>query len=133
MSLKLTLPALTAMKGAAVKVPIAVTDFNNIGSTSLMIGFNPKVLKFTGITGQPKSNFFFTDAVTANRNSEVRIAWFDMVALNIGTGVYCTLHFTYKGGACPITFNHKEILSTVTDALGNNLVAELIDGTISAK
>jgi hypothetical protein len=43
--LKLSLPVLTAKKGAAVKIPINVTDFNNIGSTSLMIGFDPKVLE----------------------------------------------------------------------------------------
>lgn len=130
MTAQLILPNVTAQPNDAISVPLTITSDVNLGSTSLAIGFDKNVLSFVGIVQQPTTNFFYNPPSQANNGGEVRISWFDMAGIPAGTANFCTLQFTYKGGTSPLTFNNKQVLSAVTDEMGNNIPVEYTDGNV---
>ncbi len=131
---KLRLPDTTAFPGSSLVLPITAEGFKNVGSLSLTIAFDKKVLTYEGITNQPKFGFFnATPAASANSNGAVNLSWFNVSpSLTIQSGKLLDLHFKYKNGTSPLTFA-KMVPSSVTDSLANNLRATVKNGKISAR
>ena len=125
----LSLPTTTAVVGSGVAIPITVTGFNSVGAVSLTVTFDNTVLTYTGLTGAPAGTNA-TAAAVANPNGRVVISWFGLTPLNIGTGTLLNLLFTFKGDSCALTFTNT-IPSSVTDSLGNNLLASYTNGKIT--
>ena len=125
----LTLPTTTAVVGSTVSMPIAVTEFNHIGSFSLTITFDKAVLTYTGLDGAPVGTSA-TAAATANANGSVAVTWFGLTPLNIGTGNLLNLLFTFNGDSCALIFTNTGA-SSITDSLANNLPAAYTNGKIT--
>jgi len=135
----LSLPTLAATNGAAITVPIGVTEFNHIGAITLTIAFETSLMTYTGLAGAPAGTNA-TPAVTANLNGRVTITWYGLTPLNIGTDTLLNLFFTYNdpqdvqyklnGGTTALTFINT-IASSITDSLGNNLPATYVNGKVT--
>ncbi|MFH1159661.1 MAG: cohesin domain-containing protein [bacterium] len=95
-----SLPTVTANPGENVTLPITVTNFINIGAITLYIQFDPAVLTFITLTGQPSGTL--AGIIGGNILS---IAWSDLTPLTISSGTLMNLVFTYNGpGTSPLTF-----------------------------
>ncbi len=131
---KLKLPDTTAVPGSSISLPIMVEGFKNIGSLSLTVAFDNKVMIFGGIVNPPAFGFFnATKPAIANDNGAVAISWFNVSpSLNILSGKLLDLLFTYKTGTSPLEFV-KMVPSSVTDSLANNLKAAITNGKVSPR
>lgn len=114
----------------SVSIPMLVQNFNNAGSISLKISYNPAVLKFTGISNTPVSGF------VANADSVhgiIAIAWFSpdgVTKINISNGVLLNLGFNFSSGTSQLNFNTSQ--SSISDLNGNPLVVTYQNGMISS-
>jgi len=131
----LTLESQEAQAGQGVDVPIQVTDFNDVGSISLTINYDPNVLSFPSgastedlISGAPRSGF------TANvpEPGELRISWFDGTGenpINLGDGTLLSLTFSnFDGGSSAVSFADN---SEVTDIQAQTIDATYRDGEVA--
>jgi hypothetical protein len=87
-----------------VNVPINVTNFNNIGSITLKVAYDPAMVTYTGVTSAVTGVTFTAGA----SNGVVSIAWFDATGttpIGIGTAKLLDINFTYSGGTGAFTFN----------------------------
>jgi parallel beta-helix repeat protein len=86
-----------ACEGSNVEVPVTVTSFEEVGTFSLTLNFNPSVLTYQGFAGNP----LLPGLQVNNSGSGVlKISWFTggtPVSLNDGETIV-TLTFTYLGG-----------------------------------
>jgi hypothetical protein len=131
---KLRLPDTTAVPGSELVLPITAEGFKNVGSFSLTIAFDKKVLTYTGVAKQPPYGIFnATPAASANNSGAIALSWFNVSpSLTIRKGALLDLHFSYKGGSSPLTFV-KMVPSSVTDSLANNLNATVRNGKVSPR
>ncbi len=89
----------------AVDIPITVTGFNNIGAISLSIDYDFSVLNFTGSTPHPQlPGFPAGDQDLGNGLHRVSMGWFGSGRTLPDSSTIITLHFTYLGGSCGLTW-----------------------------
>lgn len=109
-----------AQVGRSVDVPIQVSGFTNVGAISLIITYDPEVLKFAGgvktpslVMGTPRENFL----VNVVEPGELRISWFDSTGsspINMGEGTLLTITFhQYDGGESPVAFDEGSQISNI--------------------
>ena len=129
---KLRLPDTTAVPGSSISIPIIVEGFRNVGSLSLTVAFDSRVLTFKGVVNQPQFGFFnSTKPEAANKVGAIGLSWFNVTpSLNIPAGKLLDLLFSYKDGTSPLNFV-KMVPSSVTDSLAKNLEATVRNGRIS--
>lgn len=109
-----------ARVGTSVDVPVRVTDFTNIGAISLIVTYDPDVLKFAKdagtrslIAGTPRENF----SANVVEPGELRISWFDTTGstpIDISDGTLLTITFhRYAGGESPVVFTESSEISNI--------------------
>ncbi len=79
----------------------------DIGAISMFIGFNNSVLTYTGHTPGTLTGYFINYMAAT---SQIGVQWSAYPGVNINPGnpaedILFTLHFTYNGGACDLTFD----------------------------
>jgi hypothetical protein len=103
--------------GAAVSVPINVTNLTSVGSVTLKITYNPAVVTFTGVANAPTNVTFTSNAA----NGVITLIWYDATGttpLTIASGKLVDLNFTYIAGSGAITFNSSQCeVTTATGAV----------------
>jgi hypothetical protein len=103
---EISLPTQTGVLGQNIDFPITAKNFlMDVGAISLFIGYDDNVLTYTGNTPGTLTNYFINNMVAT---SQVGIQWTDISGLDIDPNnddVILTLHFTYNGGSCPLTFD----------------------------
>lgn len=102
---EISLPTKTGDIGQTIDFPINAKNFTvDPGAISLFIGYDNSVLTYTGSTPGTLDNYY----INTMPGSQLGIQWSDLLGLDIdpnGDDVLLTLHFTYNGGECPLTFN----------------------------
>ena len=123
--------------GQAVDVPVQATNFDNVGSISLVINYDPSVVSFPSgeldpsdlISGAPRSGF----NATRPSPGEVRISWFDQTGsnpINLGDGTLLNLTFsTFAGGTSTVGFD--EANSEVSDSDAQVIDVAFNDGLVT--
>jgi hypothetical protein len=103
---EISMPIQTGTITQTVDFPLTVKNFiMDVGAISLFIGYDDNVLTYTGNTPGTLTNYFINNMVGT---SQVGIQWTDISGLDIDPNnddVLLTLHFTYNGGSCPLTFD----------------------------
>ncbi|MBP7849768.1 MAG: hypothetical protein KA053_05790, partial [Lentimicrobiaceae bacterium] len=101
-----TLPQIQACKGQNVSFPLKVTNFNNIGSVSLTLNYDPAVLSY--ISGVNNSGFPAT-LIMNPTPGVVTIAGFTTVpgVTLLDNSTLFTLNFKFLGGAANLVFDHS--------------------------
>jgi hypothetical protein len=109
-----------ARVGEAVEAGVQVTGFTNIGAISLIVTYDPDVLKFAKdveapslISGVSRENF----SANVVEPGELRISWFDStgstpISIRDGTLLTITFH-RYVGGESAIAFADGSEISTI--------------------
>ncbi len=125
--IKLILPDTTyTQNNIAVRIPILVKYFNNIGAVSLVINYDPNVLTFTGTDSNPGHGTFLPP--TAN-NGQIIISWYDTNPLNIGNSALTILHFTYHQGTSNLEFQTSSC--EIADSSAKALNVTYVNGKVS--
>jgi hypothetical protein len=126
-----------ARVGESIAVPIQVNRFNNIGAVSLIVTYDPEVLRFASgaetralISGAPRENF----SANVVEPGELRVSWFDLTGsspINIRDGTLLTITFhRYAGGESAISFAEGSEISTIeADPVG----ARFRDGRVARR
>lgn len=127
-----------ASSGAAVDVPVEVTDFNQIGSVSLIVTYDPDALSFPGEDEEAEPEDLISDAVrsgfTANvpTPGELRISWYAGVGadpINLGEGTLLEITFSeFAGTTTEVAFGPN---SEIADADANPVGATFEDETVA--
>ena len=104
---EISLPTTTGTIAQTIDFPITAKNFTMaVGAISLFIGYDDGVLSYTGHTPGTLTNYFINNMVAT---SQIGIQWTDLDGLDIDGGddddVILTLHFTYNGGVCDLTFD----------------------------
>ncbi|MGD0036526.1 MAG: cohesin domain-containing protein [Bacteroidota bacterium] len=101
----LTIPAVQApAAGAAVTMPINVTNFTNVGAITLKVIYDTAVVTYTGIANAPTGVTF---TVGSGTPGVINLGWFDATGntpISITSGKLVDLNFTYKKGTSTIGF-----------------------------
>lgn len=109
-----------AQVGESLEVPVQVNRFNNIGAISLIVTYDPEVLRFASgaktralISGVSRENF----SANVVEPGELRISWFDLtgsspIDIRDGTLLAITFH-RYAGGESTIAFAEGSEISTI--------------------
>jgi len=117
----------TAVTGSgSIKIPIKVTNFNDIGAISLKINYDPSVLTF-----QVEQNLLPGTFIENASNGVISISWFGLTPLNIGNGTLLNLTFNYNGvGSSSLAFNKAQ--SEITNSSGTTVTtaSSFKDGSI---
>ena len=132
----IAIPAVEAGSGSGVDVPVEVTEFNNIGSASFTITYDPSVVSFSNgadtedpISGAPEG--FQANVVEPG---ELRVNFVDLTGenpINFGDGTLFSINFgVFAGGTSSVAFGAG---SEVSDQVGNTLGATFEDGTVSGQ
>jgi hypothetical protein len=104
----MTIGTVTApASGAALSVPINVTNLTSVGSITLKISYDPAVVTFTGVANAPTNVNFTSNAASG----VITLIWYDATGttpLTISTGKLVDLNFTYKGSSGALTFNNSQ-------------------------
>jgi len=121
--------------GAAVDVPVEVTDFNQIGSISLIVTYDPNALSFpNGAETDDLISNAVRDDFTANVSSpgELRISWFDATGsdpINVGEGTLLKITFDeFAGDTTDVAFGPN---SEISDASADPVGATFEGGTVA--
>jgi len=89
----------------AVSVPVTVTGFTYIGSLSLTLEYDYRVMNFTGYSGHPLLyNLVVGDFNLGNGLHRLTLAWFGNGTTLEDGSTLCTLHFTYLDGNSSLEF-----------------------------
>ena len=91
-----------AIPGNNVVIPITVSAFNNIGTISLTLDFNPAVLTYVSGTHDPLFQNMIISNVTAGR---ITVSWFGSPGISVPDGTpIIELTFTYITGYTDLTW-----------------------------
>jgi hypothetical protein len=107
--------------GSDISVPVNVSNYNNIGATSLKISYNPSVLTFKGLANAP-AGF----SATAS-SGVINISYSTATAFTFGNGKLFDLNFNYVGGNSDLKF----VQATASNILGTALTVNKTDGSIT--
>ena len=125
--ISLILPDTTyTQNNIAVKIPVIVRYFNNIGAVSLIINYDPNVLTFTGTDSDPVHGTFLPPTA---QNGHLIISWYDTNPLNIGNSELTWLHFTYHQGTSTLQFQTSSC--EIADSSANPINVTYVDGQVS--
>jgi len=109
------IPDLAVTGSGSVKIPIKVTNFNDVGAISLVINYDPSVLTFQGVPNPLSGNFLANAA-----NGQIIVSWFGLTPLNIGNGDLIELSCNYNGnGTSALAFDKAK--SEITNSAGTPL------------
>ena len=107
--------------GADVNIPVNVTNYNNIGATSLKISYNPSVLTFKGLANAP-AGF----SATAS-SGVINISYTTATAFTFGNGKLFDLNFNYVGGNSDLKF----VQATASNILAQALTVTPSNGSVT--
>jgi hypothetical protein len=105
---EVSLPYLTGTVGQPIDFPISAKNFTmDIAAISMFIGFDNGVLTYTGNTPGTITDYFINYIAAT---SQIGVQWSTYPGININPAnpdadILLTLHFTYNGGECPMTFD----------------------------
>lgn len=122
-----SIPVVEADAGSTVNVPINVSNFNDVGSLTLVIDYDAGALTFNGIENAARDGF----NVNAS-GGEIRIVWFDQTAnnpINITSGKLLDLNFDFVGGSTALTIDAGA--SEVTDSGANPFAVSYSSGSVA--
>ncbi|MBN1300227.1 MAG: T9SS type A sorting domain-containing protein [Melioribacteraceae bacterium] len=120
--ISITIGNITASPNTRVTVPINVTDFNDIGSITLKIGFDTSKVTFVGIENAAATGF---QALFSGNN--LSIGWFSLSPLNLGNGKLLDLVFDYTESNVPVNFlSGTEITNSSNQILNTTLTSGVI-------
>ena len=122
---KITLPNVTAAAGDNISVPISVENFENVGAISLKIIYDPAVLSFDDVSGQPASGIFTSGA----SGGIITIGWYATTPLDVVNGTLVSLNFNYIGGTSDLSFNTSQC--EVSNIDGIPIYVEYSDGRVT--
>ena len=108
-----------------LKIPIRVTNFNNVGAISLKINYDTAAMNFSGAETQIVHGTFISNA----NSGEIIISWFDINSLNIGNGVLLNLIFTGVKANSSLQFSTPDC--EIADSTGSPLKVNYKNGSIT--
>jgi hypothetical protein len=116
----ITAPEIEACAGTSVSIPFTITDFDNIGSISLTLTYNPTVLAYTGYN----ANTSLPGNLTVSGVTSGTITLFGAIdseesgiTLDDGSLLF-TLEFNYLGGTSPLEWVNEGASSEYGNAPG---------------
>lgn len=114
-----------SVSGTTYSIPVNVTNFQNIGAVSLKIKYDPAVLTYKDYANAPSSNF----TINAS-NGVMTIGWFDTAPMNMASGKFVTLNFTYTGGQSALTFDTPSC--EVSNSTGDPMLVNYSNGVVGS-
>ncbi len=118
---------MTPYPSTEIVVPISVTGFNNIGSLSLHIDYDSRVISFTEAENiaPALSGIMINDAAVSDTLNKIMAIWesYNPVSLTDGAHLF-DIRFMYHSGSTGLVFNNTinhGIECEYTDAEGNPL------------
>lgn len=102
------LPVKAGTVGQPIDFPVSAKNFDmDISAISIFIGFNNSVLTYTGSTAGTIDSYYINYMPAT---SQIGFMWSAYPGVNINPNnpdedILFTLHFTYNGGACDLTFD----------------------------
>ncbi len=110
-----------------VTIPVNVTDFNDVGSFSLNMTFNPAEVVFVGIQNVNPA-LSAVPVSTISTSSSITLDWSFVMPANVGTGLLLEMGFNYIGGNADLTWT--QATSAIYTALGQPLATTYVNGAI---
>lgn len=117
----------TAQSGTQVPVEVSVANFEDVGSLSLIITYNPSVVEYVGLENNAlatQGNFLTPSA----SNGTLRISWFNTNPLTVQQGKIFDILFSYTSGQSDISFSSS---SEVTNPLGQKINVTYNNGSVT--
>ncbi len=111
-----------------IVAPVAVGDFNNIGSFTLVLN-HPANLIYTGIQNVNSAITAAGTLSVTNTATEITISYTGTQILNIGAGVLLDLKFTATAGNGTLSWNNTA--SSFLTIGGATMLKTLNDGTVT--
>jgi len=127
-----TIGTASGCDGGSFNIPIDIINGDSIGAISFKITFDTAQLQFSQIVN-PHSNLGSTltntNAVLANANGEIVIAWFDLGSgKNFGNSKLFDLEFIGKDtGTTTITWINTAPYGEISDGIGNVKVGSIFN------
>jgi hypothetical protein len=108
-----------ADSGQAVDVPVEVTDFNNVGSFTLVVNYDPDVLSLSESEGLVEAQFpQGVDDVNVPEPGELRVVFFTGTGespITLGDGTLLDITFSeFSGGTTELTFGDDSVVNDET-------------------
>ncbi len=109
--------------GEPVKVAVEVSGFTGVGAVSLIMRYDPEVIRFSDGSVPQGEDLLLPEAPRDNFSAnvvepgELRISWFDPTAsdpINIEEGTLLEITLgTYGGGASSVRFSEQSEISNI--------------------
>lgn len=123
-----TVPDLTSCANTLIDFPVTVQNFNDIGSVSLRLNFDPSVLVYQGFTNNSSFPGFF--ALSSTPGVLLAAGFVSPSASGItldNDAVLFTIHFNYLGGESDLTWDEDDPASCEYAAFDPPVYTPLID------
>jgi hypothetical protein len=135
-TLTVTVPAVTAVPGQAVYIPVKLTGASSagvpIGSANIQITYDTAVLHYDTLTnfytGTPQNQWYFS-----GHNGLVSANWLEPSLLTLAipdNTVLYEIKFTYKGGTSPLNFSVNEFTNANYDLIPTTPVNGMVSPVI---
>ncbi|MGE5364269.1 MAG: cohesin domain-containing protein [Bacteroidota bacterium] len=126
--IKVGLGSVTGEQGQDIAVPVTVEKFQNIGSITLKVKYDPAVLTYKSVSNAPTGVDFVANA----SEGIVYINWAGITPVNIDAAKLVDINFNYKGGSSNLEFVTAQCeLASITGSILANVV--YTNGTVSPK
>ena len=103
---EVSLPIKTGTVGQPIDFPVRAKNFPmDVAAISLFIGYSNTVLTYTGHTEGTITGYYINNM---SGTSQLGVQWTNYLGVDIdpnGDDTLFTIHFTYNGGECPLTFD----------------------------
>lgn len=115
-----------------VVVPVTTTNFNGVAGLSLTMLIDTNIIKFQDYVNVHPGLAGGTLLINSPApGTTVKIAWFSLMAVNLGNAKILDLRFKFKGGTGNLTWSTLPGDCDIDDANGLDLPAVYLPGTIT--
>ncbi len=111
----LTIADVNGVSATNVAVAVNVTNFDNMGSITLKINYDPTVVSFVELQNNALESQGTLLTPSAS-NGTLTISWFSLSALGLSEGKLMDIVFNYVGGESDLTVNSQSEFSTTIGA-----------------
>jgi len=125
-----SVPQLTACLNQTVSIPIQVNQFNGVGAFSMSLNYDTTLLQFAGFTANSAVQSGLV--VNGNFGNAVRISWFNVQPVNLGSTTLITLQFTTRAlGQSGLVWSAGiQGVNEIADATGQVMLSNFNPGAI---
>lgn len=126
----ITAPQLTACLNQTISLPIQATNFNGVSAFSLSLNYDTTLLQFAGFTANSAIQNGLV--VNGNFNGAVRLSWFNVSPVNLGTANLISLQFNTRllGQSQLVWTSNIQGVNDIADVNGQPILTNFVNGAV---